>query len=204
MMHRIRAARAVVCAAVIGSLGLVAGALPTTASAKELLVYDWNKPVQKSHRGFPRQAPPRANGNWYSPVNYAEGTFHYRVQIKRQPTAQRMKLQFCTWQTGTRPMREMCGPLASLTGKPGTVVTWSTPVQKTKLRRKKPIDFHRPRSTNGVAIKDERGYPISNYGRPSWNWFGENPNKWYPLDMRFTVVVVAKGDRFGGWNRYIR
>jgi hypothetical protein len=169
----------------------------------EMIVYDWNRPVTRAERGFPRDFPPKENGNWVSPTNYAEGTYHLRVQIRKQPVAQKMRLQFCVWQDGTKPMREMCSPLADLQGKPGTVVTWSVPVAKTQLRNKKPIIWTKPRRTNGVAIKDERGYPISDYGNPSWNWFGENPSAWYPLDMRFTVVVVAKGATFGGWDRYL-
>jgi hypothetical protein len=200
MLSFLRVARALACAVVVGAAATPLGI--GLAQAKEMLIYDWNKPVQKSHRGFPRDFPPKANGNWRTPVNYAEGRFHYRVHIKSQPVAQRMKLQFCTWQKGTTPMREMCGDLASLVGRPGTVVTWSTSVAETKLRRKRAIDWTRPRWTNGVAIKDERGYPISNYS--TWNWFGENPNKWYPLNMRFTVVIVSKGSKFGGWGKYIR
>jgi hypothetical protein len=200
MLNLFRATRAIACAFVIGAAGALTGA--GTTQARELLVYDWNKPATIYHRGFPRHFPPMQNGNWWAPVNYAEGTFHYRAHIKSQPVAQRMKLQFCTWQKGSTPLREMCGDTAELIGRAGTVVTWSNTVASTKLRRKKPIDWTRPRWANGVAIKDERGYPISNYG--GWNWFGENPNKWYPLNLRFTVVVVAKGDRFGGWSRYIQ
>jgi hypothetical protein len=198
----VRAARVSVVAALLAAAISTSGASPLKAA--ELLVYDWNRPVGQELRGFPRDYPPRANGNWVSPINYAAGTFQYRVQIRRQPTPQQMKLQFCVWQDiGVRPLSEMCGPTANIVGRAGTVVTWSRPVALTKLQRKRAINWARPRSTNGVAIKDERGYPISNYGQPSWNWFGENPARWYPLDMRFTVVVVSKGAVFGGWNRYI-
>jgi hypothetical protein len=190
-------ASALVAAAMVSFLG--AGAAP----AKELLVYDWNKPVTKAERGFPRDFPPRENGNWVSPVNYAAGRYYYRVQIRKQPTAQQMQLQFCTWQD-PKPLAEMCGSMAKLVGRPGTVVTWSDSVASTKLSRKRAIDFRKPRRTNGVAIKDERGYPISDYGSPSWSWFGENPDRWYPLDMRFTVVVVANGSTFSGWGKYAR
>jgi hypothetical protein len=203
MIRFVRAARvlAYAAASIVGFSTLGLG----YAQAAELLVYDWNGPITKEHRGFPRDFPPKANGNWISPVNYAGGTFHYRVQIRKQPVPQQMQLQFCVWQDlGVRPLSEQCGPSAKLLGKPGTVVTWSRSVAGTKLRKKRPINWARPRSTNGVAVKDERGYPISNYGKPSWNWFGENPNRWYPLDLRFTVVVVSKGATFGGWNKYIK
>ena len=42
---------------------------------------------------------------------------------------------------------------------------------------------------------------MSNYN--GWNWNGEDPTEWYPLDMRYTVVVVAKGATFSGWGNYI-
>jgi len=28
-------------------------------------------------------------------------------------------------------------------------------------------------------------------------------DEWYPLDFRFTVVVVAKGGGFSGWDTYL-
>jgi hypothetical protein len=37
----------------------------------------------------------------------------------------------------------------------------------------------------------------------NWNWAGENPDEWYPLDLRFTVVVVAKGSTFSGWDYWL-
>ena len=68
-----------------------------------MLVYDWDGPVSKAERGFPRDFPPKQNGNWKSPVNYAEGTYHLRVQVRDQPVPQDMRLQFCVWQDGTKP-----------------------------------------------------------------------------------------------------
>ena len=32
---------------------------------------------------------------------------------------------------------------------------------------------------------------------------GLHPSFWYPLDVRITVVAVAKGATFGGWGKYI-
>ena len=39
--------------------------------AGELLIFDWNKPVTTAQKGFPWDKPPKQNGNWVSPVNYA-------------------------------------------------------------------------------------------------------------------------------------
>ena len=43
---------------------------------RDLVVFDWNKPVTTTQKGFPWDNPPMAsaNGNWTSPINFAEGT----------------------------------------------------------------------------------------------------------------------------------
>lgn len=171
-----------------------------SAAATEILVYDINRPLTKQDRGFPRDQPPRssANGNWKSPVNFADGTIHYRVEIRQQPRAQTMRLQFCVWQDGLR--LENCGLQQRLVGNPNTVVTWSQPVKAMWKKNGKSIDWARPRQRYGIAIKNAQGKPVSDL--VGWNWNGENPDLWYPLNMRFTVVVVAKGARFSGWQRY--
>lgn len=171
---------------------------------KELLVFDWNQPVTTKHHGFPFNQPPIANGNWVTPVNYAQGTLYYRVEIFSQPTAQNMQLQFCFWQekNGYNFELENCGPTKSVRGAAGTVATWSVPVGDMWKRNGKSIEWNRARFRNGAAIKNSRGLPVSDYN--GWKWNGEDPAKWYPLNMRFTVVVVAKGSTFSGWNNYIK
>jgi len=62
------------------------------------------------------------------------------------------------------------------------------------------LDWTKPRDRNGVAIKNMAGKPVSNYS--GWNWNGENPAQWYPMNMRFTVVIVRQGQTFSGWGNY--
>jgi hypothetical protein len=170
-------------------------------AATELLVFDVNRLVTTDDRGFPRNDPPmpEANGNWYSPVNFVEGTFYYRVEIRSQPRPQEMRLQFCIWQYSFR--LENCGSQQPVSGTAGTVVTWEQGVQNLWMKDGNLIDWKNPRQRYGVAIKNSQKKPVSNYN--GWNWNGENPSHWYPLDMRFTVVVVAQGATFGGWAKYI-
>ena len=169
--------------------------------ATELLVYDLNRVVTVKDRGFPRDQPPRssANGNWYTPVNFAEGTLYFRVAIRRQPQPQPMQLQFCVWQD--KFALENCGALQSLTGNAGTVVTWSQGVGQMWKKDGRSIDWSRARMRYGIAVKNRYGLPVSSV--KGWNWNGENPALWYPMDMRFTVVVVAKGATFSGWGNYV-
>jgi hypothetical protein len=171
------------------------------ALSTELLVFDLNRPVTTRDRGFPGDRPPRAqaNGNWTTPVNFAEGRLYIRVEIRSQPRAKDMRLQFCMWQYNYT--LETCGKQTAIHSLPGTVVTWSQRIQDMWKKDGNPLDWKNPRQRYAVAIKNTAKLPVSNYN--GWNWHGENPSHWYPLDMRFTVVVVAQGATFGGWDRYI-
>jgi hypothetical protein len=172
----------------------------------ELLVFDWNKPVTQANKGFPYDQKENilANGDWTTPVNFAEGTLYYRVEVRSQPVAQDMRIQFCFWQEDNKGYifgLENCGPKNAVYGTPGTVVTWSGLVEKMWKKNNNPIEWDRPRYRNGAAIKNSAGKPVSNH--KDWNWNGEDPEEWYPLDMRYTIVVVAKGATFSGWSNYI-
>lgn len=175
--------------------------LPTpTALPTELLVYELNRTVTTNDHGFPKEDPPwvSANGNWFAPVNYAQGTLYYRVEIRNQPVAKAMQLQFCVWQDNF--VLENCGSLKSVSGTPGTTVTWSNGMGSLYQKDGNPIDWSRPRQRYAIAIKNAAGLPVSDFN--GWNWNGEDPTTWYPLDLRFTVVVVAKGATFSGWENY--
>ena len=165
--------------------------------AGELLIFDWNKPVTTAHHGFPWDKPPKQNGNWVSPVNYAAGTIHFRAQIKSMPQAKQMRLQFCFWQF--KNTRETCSRTQQITV--GQTVTWSQPLNGMWKKDQRALDWTKPRDRNGVAIKNGQGLPVSNYS--GWNWNGENPDEWYPMNVRFTVVVVEKDRAFSGWGTYI-
>jgi len=187
----------------VGPAGTVSETVSVTViqPPTELLVFDWNEKVQKSHRGFPwdEEGEILANGDWTSPTNFAGGTLYFRAEIISQPTPQaNMQLQFCIWQSDGL---ETCGSLHTVPGTSGTVRTWDSNISLMWKKDGNPLDWDRPRFRNGVAIKNGAGNPVSNY--EGWNWFGENPDHWYPLDMRFTVVVVAEGETFSGWNNYI-
>jgi hypothetical protein len=185
---------------------------PTTGA--EIVIFDWNKPVTTLNRGFPwdQEDDILYNRNLISPTNYGEGTFYYRAEISGMPASKNMKLQFCIWQPAandtTKPYKdpyklENCGSLQSISYQGNKVVaTWSQKVQDLWKKNGIIIDWSRPRFRNGVAIKNSSGLPVSNYN--GWNWNGEDPNKWYPMDLRFTVVMVEKGKSFSGWDRYIK
>lgn len=174
---------------------------PTLPPGEEMLVFDWNKPVTKAESGFAIDNPPLANGNWTTPTNFAQGTLYFRAEIRNQPVAQdQMRLGFCVWQRIDKIDYENCNGQA-VPGRKGTVVTWSVPVANMWKKDGRSIIWSQPRSRNGFAVRNKNNLPVS--AKQGWNWNGENPDDWYPLDLRFTVVVVEKGAGFSGWDHYV-
>ncbi len=108
------------------------------------------------------------------------------------------------WQTSASGVSyglETCGSMSSLTytGAPVSV-TWSNEINTMWKLNGNPLDWTRPRQQYGVAVKTSAGNPVSDYN--GWNWSGENPAHWYPMNLRFTVVVVEAGKTFSGWQNY--
>jgi hypothetical protein len=118
-----------------------------------------------------------------------------------------MKFNYCIWQkdlvTGNNFGLEECVHLSqSLVGNVGNELTWSENVNSMAQISDDPLDWTRARHAYGIAIKNTAGNPISDFV-VGWDWFGEDPDEWYPLDVRFTVVVVPNGQTFSGWGNYI-
>ena len=169
---------------------------------QEFLAFDLNRAVTTADRGFPWDEPPINNFDWTQPVNYAAGTLYYRVEIFGQPQPQNMNLQFCVWQEkdGDPVKLENCSWEVAVYGGSGTVLTWSGTISSMYQKDGIPIEWNRARYRAGIAIKNSSGQPVSDY--EEWNWSGEDPSLWYPLNMHFTAVVVAPGAQFSGWDNY--
>ncbi len=169
----------------------------------ELLAFEVDRLVTLSDRGFPRDDPPNAsaNGDWTTPIDYAGGQLYFRAEIKDggQPVPKSMQLQFCVWQDNLT--KETCGSRMTINGNPGEVIEWSNAISSMWKKDNVPTDWGRERQRYGIAIKNTSGRPVSDFN--GWNWSGEDPDEWYPLDLRFTVVAVPAGETFGGWGANI-
>ncbi len=182
------------------SVALTGEGVDEIVEVPELNVFDWDREVTEQHRGFPNNTPPRENYDYTGTPNYANGTLYFRAEIHNQPVAQQqMKIQLCYWQelNGDNFALENCGSLNVVAGNPGNVVCWDQPIATMWKLNNQPIDWTRERYRIGLAIKNGANQPVSNYN--GWNWNGEDPADWYPLDMHFTAILVAEGETFSGF-----
>ena len=171
------------------------------ANIPEIVVYDWNKPVTTAQRGFANINNPtgEANGDWTFPIDYRDGTFYIRAEVRSQPVPQSMHVQFCIWQYNLT--RETCTSTEPIEGQPGTVMTTSQTIASMWKKGGKALDWDQPRQRYGMPVKDAQKQPVSDF--LNWNWQGYDPDDWYPLDIRYTVVLVAPGATFSGWENYV-
>ncbi|MBX7254568.1 MAG: hypothetical protein K1X50_21480 [Candidatus Promineofilum sp.] len=176
---------------------------PTAANATEMLVFDWNKPVTKNYGGFAQYKPLSAfpqlpNGNWLSPINWANGTIYFRAKVfsipKNQPS---MKLGFCFWQNSPK-YGEECSKNTSVPGVPGTERQWSQTLRSFNKIGGAAINWALPRWKEGFVVRGPKG-PVS--PKSGMNWGGQNPNDWYPLNIHYTAVLVLDGGE-PDWSKY--
>lgn len=162
--------------------------------------------------------------DWTCPVNYAEGKMHIYIRIKNQPVPQGMVTCWNAYQSkeGAKEGEdlywyEIGSKREYIKGEPGNVYTWEYNVsdlgewdddhdfwvkkRRTNGQRKPaPIDWTKPRYRQSVRFWTSDGEKEVHRGR---NWGGEDPDKWWPLDFTYLVVIVEKGGTFSGWDNYI-
>ncbi len=181
----------------IDNVSLTATDSPPPPSGGEMLIYDWNKPITIAEGGFAMDKTSQyLTQNWEQPINYADGRFYFRARIFSIPQNQPgMKLGFCFWQGE----RENCKG-NEVAGVPGTDVTWDFSPHEMWKKGGKEIDWSAPRKKMGFSVRDSQNDPVSN--KTSTDWGGNNPDHWYPMGLRFQVVLVPAGESFSGWQNY--
>ena len=156
--------------------------------------------VTKLMSGFVEDKPPTgaANANWVTGqyAGFADGTLYYRARVISIPVDQPgMKFGFCFWENGYA--NEECRG-QEFDAIPGTEMTWSHRLDEMWV--KSPINWANPRTKHGIVVRNQNNKPVS--AKKGWNWYGEDPDDWYPMQIHYTVVLVKDGGTFSGWDYY--
>ncbi len=174
-------------------------------TSDEILVYNRGSnanpfSVTQALGGFVVDKPPpgAANANWVSGqyAGFAGGTLYFRARVIDIPQNQPgMKLGFCFWQGS----RENCKG-QRIDGVPGSERTWSFKLSDMWKKNNQPILWSSPRTKDGFSVRNRNNKPVSDKG--GFNWSGENPADWYPMNIHYTAVLVKQGGTFDGWENY--
>jgi hypothetical protein len=186
--------------------------------------FDWDRSITQAMKGFATQKARRLpnNNDWTTPIDYAGGKVYLRVIVRNQPVGQDMKLQWCAKQKldGDASERENCVRPQAVDASSGAypvTVTWATSLSNLWKKNGIAIDWSQPRESMSVVVKNENGCPVSDWAfyaddlpnacpvdenERMLPWAGEIPEDYYDLDVRMTVIVVANGEKFSGWDNY--
>jgi len=181
--------------------------LVAASAENEALVFDWNQPITKPGRFIegktqwkPDNPDVRVNTDWTKPPFYANGTYQVRVIVRQMKKHDDFKLLFNHWQTfdGKHAETTMVSPELAFQYR-GTPITrtFEFPVKNlksahTSVSTFSPFDWSKPRELVGFFPPAFPNTPDS----------GKLDPEALPVDIRFTVVVVAPGAKFSGWKNY--
>ncbi len=149
---------------------------------------------------------PTMPADWTSPVDYVHGEVYTRYEIISQASSEPVGLQFGIWQKlppETENLYEDMESVRTLSG-PGSYVTnHSSPADWWKFNGG--VDFTKMNLVWHFGINPYKVVPTTQQIRlenPSvWN---ERFVYWFPMKVRVTVVAVAAGSQFTGWDNYLK
>jgi hypothetical protein len=150
--------------------------------------------------------------NWKSPNNFEEGNFYLRFEVLEQPTDSSFYIQFGIWQDLDKEggYSETVSSISLLEGGNGSYVEagLGTPSTWWQKRGDAKVDFKRPEDFYRIGLVLWKEDPLCLPMAQGWNNSNQCPNpetealNFFPMTARVTVVAVAEGSTFSGWDNY--
>ena len=197
--------------------------------AQEKIVFndtiDWTWPIKNGYDGnsFCRwhNAPKgiinlgdMPSDNWKSPYDYQNGTFYLRFEVISQPTANPFSLVFGIWQdlniANPPGWSECVSGVAKLSGGAGSSVETSIGSPSLWYQRcaDRPVDFTRPEDFDLIGLVLWKGNAVCIPMAQGWTNASAcsdaiiQQTYFFPMRAKITVVAVASGHIFSGWDNY--
>lgn len=186
--------------------------------AEEFLVYQGFRFFELSDNGFHyyhRNPDPVAEGwpaDWTQPHDFWNGHFEIRVEVFSTPQNEPFTFQPCIWMldaerqnTGESQLESCCYCRIEIED-PGVYTIATIPIRDWwhKNNGQNRIDLSRPHDFQnlGLVLRDDENRFISPYDIAPANW--DDRFLYLPIDFHLTVVAVAAGSDFSGWENYPR
>ena len=127
---------------------------------------------------------PETPADWTSPVDYAHGSVHVRLEVKTKPSDTPTRYQICFEMKQNYCCTDQA-PVYTTIGK----YDWDTEIEK--LWRPGPVDFAQGILQSALILKD-----TNNVKPAPENVGAETAALYMPTDLRVTVTLVAAGDTY--------
>ncbi len=142
---------------------------------------------------------PGVPDNWRSPVNFADGTIYMRLEVLSKPGSNGVNYQICIFQDQHASPNHACARYQFFTA-PG-LYTWSQAMPS--LFQVANLDWTRRMLDTMLVVKDKDGDPVDDRYGFAGAWEGSpNFSLYYPMEVKFTAIVVRQGGTFAppaGW-----
>jgi tetratricopeptide (TPR) repeat protein len=132
--------------------------------------------------------------NLQTPVNYAAGVVYQRLEVALKPSSETVTYQLCLVPNDDIAIKPACSRASGLEFSETGVYTFEQPLSE--FYQYDNIDWSRGISNLMVILRDEEGNPIDTLFS---NERGQNLNLYYPMEVRYSVVLVPAGGAFRGW-----
>lgn len=150
--------------------------------------------------------------NWKKPNDFENGNFHLRLKILEQPSDSAFKVQLGFWQDVDKEggHSETISSHVLFEGGSGELLETDlgSPSSWWQLRPDEPVDFTRPGDFYQIGLALWKAEPFCIPMAQGWQNSNacENPEQaaaeFFPMKARVTVVAVAAGTTFSGWENY--
>jgi tetratricopeptide (TPR) repeat protein len=185
-------------------LNVVAGAAPARppgAGGPPLLLAD----VVMSHRSaegggtgaFSFLSNESLLRNFASPVDYAGGTLYQRLEVRSKPSDAPVHYQLCLVPNDSISVQPACSAGNLLVFDEEGVFEARQAMET--LSGYQAIDWRNGLESVILVIKDPSGLPIDSRYLLGDGQTPPDPELYYPLEVRFTAIVVPPGAPFPGW-----
>lgn len=153
-----------------------------------------------NHEAFKFFQMPSGNpANWTSPVNYANGTLHQRLQVVTKPSAATVMFALCMFQDEVISSRHACGQLSKLRFTATGTFT-SSQAMTTLFQYGTAVDWTRRPNVIMLHITDANKVQPDSYPEYIGRWIGSpNWGLYYPMRVRYTAIVVPPGGGAPVW-----
>jgi hypothetical protein len=142
--------------------------------------------------------------NWKSPDDYYNGQIYVRYELISEKTSTQVGLQIGIWQLlppETGEIFETMSDIATLNG-PGSIVTMnSSPSSWWKLNGG--VDYTQMDLTWHFGINPWKMPDNKQIRQENASVWAERNTYWFPMKVYVTIVAVASGHSFSGWNNYL-